>query len=246
MVNWYVLQSTWLISVLSDQRMFVTHRLCVVLVWAMQVKIRVQLKPGSKTSVAAFLQHHVHWKISEIRVVNTTDGTMSLFTGPSGAMSLSADEVNLWASSSENPGAASAVVTTVVEELWENQRRRKPFGEYSIEELFPSDPPAFSDTAGMARYKTSVTLPTDRAAGITWLWLDDWSVSHQLATCVSRLVCDTHAKRYEYLGYLCTTPRWKQRGRRTNRGGDMPPAGGQVGTITVRKRASCGEGSGSE
>eukprot|EP01043_Picozoa_sp_COSAG02_P030671 COSAG02_NODE_1971_length_10222_cov_11.455399_5_plen_141_part_00 len=140
--------------------------------------MRVHLKPPSKTSVAAVLQHHVHWNISEIRVVNTTDGTMSRFVGTSGSTSLSADPVNLWSSSGDDPEAASAcVVTTVVEELWENQRRRKPFGEYSAAELFPSDPPAFSDTTGVARYKSSVTLPTAEAAGIRWTWLDEWSVS---------------------------------------------------------------------
>ena len=145
-----------------------------------QVKMRVQLKPTSKTSVAAVLQHqhYVHWKISEIRVVNTTDGAMSRFTGTSGSTSLSVDPINLWSSSADDPEAASAcVVTTVVEELWENQRRRKPFGDYSTAELFPSDPPAFSDSVGMARYESSVTLPTADTAAISWAWLDDWSVS---------------------------------------------------------------------
>lgn len=140
--------------------------------------MRVQLKPASKTSVAAVLQHHVHWTISEIRVVNTTDGTMSCFAGEAGATTLSADAVNLWTNSGDMPGTAPAcIVTTVVEELWENQRRRKPFGDYSAGELFPSDPPAFSDTAGMPRYKSSVTLPASEEAGIRWTWLDDWSVS---------------------------------------------------------------------
>jgi len=70
------------------------------------------------------------------------------------------------------------VVTTVVEELWENQRR-KPLKGFSAEWLFASDPPPFSDSTGAPRYKESVNLPhpsAGSAGGISWAWLSDWEL----------------------------------------------------------------------
>lgn len=139
-----------------------------------QVKIRVRLVSPSKKSVTAVWNHHLSWKVSEIRVVNTTDGSMSRFCGTSGWTELSAEPINMWSSSADQPDS-QPVVTTVVEEIWENQRRR--WAGYSAAARFPTDPPAFSDNAGMARYKESVTLPTAEEASILWTWLSEWEVS---------------------------------------------------------------------
>jgi hypothetical protein len=70
--------------------------------------------------------------------------------------------------------AALPVVTTVVEELWENQRR-KPLKSFSSESLFASDPPPFSDSAGCLRWKESVTCP-EAVGGISWAWVSDWAL----------------------------------------------------------------------
>ena len=150
--------------------------------WGDVGRIRVQLKSTSKK--AAYLHHTPTWKVSELTVLNTSDGSLASFGGTMGCV-LGVEPVDLYISSDTDSASSSGalslrlLVTTIVEDLWENQRHKRRKG-FSAASLFASDPPPFSDGTGAPRYKESVDLPNpdpvESAGGISWAWLGDWEL----------------------------------------------------------------------
>ena len=82
------------------------------------------------------------------------------------------------------PADAIRLLSTVIEEVWENQRK-KPLARNSTKSsgftgtnLRSSDPPPFCDGLGRPRYKESVVLPAADVStgGRTWRWVTEWEV----------------------------------------------------------------------
>ena len=65
------------------------------------------------------------------------------------------------------------VMSTQIEELWENQRRASPWDDYSASKLFPSDRQQISDCHGVA----SSFEEQDNGLEFGWQWKDDWTTT---------------------------------------------------------------------
>jgi hypothetical protein len=152
----------------------------------------LELRPA-QSAARLFGMHDLrpHWELSELVVLNTANGKVwrlvpsealgphPLFVKvcPTTAAAAAADTA---ASRQQQPQQPQAVLTTVVETVFENQRRL-PFGGFSSKALFKSDPAAWSDAVGRPRYKESVLLPATAPAsesggssGVRWVWATSW------------------------------------------------------------------------
>ena len=52
-----------------------------------------------------------------------------------------------------------AVLRTVIEEIYQNERRLTQFSRFSTKQMFPTDRPPWADAKNRAQYKEGVALP---------------------------------------------------------------------------------------
>ena len=63
---------------------------------------------------------------------------------------------------------------TVIEELYQNERRLTQFSRFSTKQMFPNDRAPWADGKNRPQYKEGVQLPD--AGGVSWRWDGDWDV----------------------------------------------------------------------
>jgi hypothetical protein len=120
------------------------------------------------------------WMVTELTVVNLATGAARHFAPTDGVhtavVPLKHSAIELRAHHEPAPVAAhgrsrmqtaTIMLSTVNDEMWENERRLTQWSTYTAKSLFASDPSPFSSRSGRSRQKTA-------APPVGWRWVTEW------------------------------------------------------------------------